>query len=75
MFTCSELAPGMPLWQPPGMAIWNQLTDRDQEAIRRVATIEREFPDLLVSQGWEPYTPTIQNGSVFASKCVFLSKK
>lgn len=48
--------------------IWNQLTDRDQEAIRRVATIEREFPDLLVSQGWEPYAPTIQNGSVFASK-------
>jgi formylglycine-generating enzyme required for sulfatase activity len=48
--------------------IWNQLTDRDQEAIRRVAAIEREFPDLLVSQGWEPHTPTIQNASVFASK-------
>jgi formylglycine-generating enzyme required for sulfatase activity len=48
--------------------IWNQLTDRDEEAIRRVAAIEREFPDLLVSQGWEPHTPTIQNGSVFASK-------
>jgi threonyl-tRNA synthetase len=27
LFTFSELAPGMPLWQPPGMAIWNQLTD------------------------------------------------
>jgi formylglycine-generating enzyme required for sulfatase activity len=48
--------------------IWNGLTDRDQEAIRRVAAIEREFPDLLVSQGWEPHTPTVQNGSVFASK-------
>jgi threonyl-tRNA synthetase len=27
LFTFSDLAPGMPLWQPPGMAIWNQLTD------------------------------------------------
>jgi threonyl-tRNA synthetase len=27
LFTFSELAPGMPLWQPPGMAIWNQLTE------------------------------------------------
>jgi threonyl-tRNA synthetase len=27
LFTFSELSPGMPLWQPPGMAIWNQLTD------------------------------------------------
>ena len=48
--------------------IWNQMTDRDNEAIRRVTTIERTFPDLLVSQGWEPHTPTVQNGSVFASK-------
>jgi formylglycine-generating enzyme required for sulfatase activity len=48
--------------------IWNGLTDRDEEAIRRVAAIEREFPDLLVSQDWEPHTPTLQNGAVFASK-------
>jgi threonyl-tRNA synthetase len=27
LFTFSELAPGMPLWQPNGMAIWNQLTE------------------------------------------------
>jgi threonyl-tRNA synthetase len=27
LFTFSDLSPGMPLWQPPGMAIWNQLTD------------------------------------------------
>jgi threonyl-tRNA synthetase len=27
LFTFSELAPGMPLWQPAGMAVWNQLTD------------------------------------------------
>jgi threonyl-tRNA synthetase len=27
LFTFSDLAPGMPLWQPNGMAIWNELTD------------------------------------------------
>jgi threonyl-tRNA synthetase len=27
LFTFSELSPGMPLWQPPGMVIWNQLTE------------------------------------------------
>src|SRR5579875_3143749 len=27
LFTFSELAPGMPMWQPPGMVIWNQLTE------------------------------------------------
>jgi threonyl-tRNA synthetase len=27
LFTFSDLAPGMPLWQPPGMAIWNELTN------------------------------------------------
>jgi threonyl-tRNA synthetase len=27
LFTFSELAPGMPLWQPAGMAVWNQLTE------------------------------------------------
>lgn len=48
--------------------IWNGLTDRDGEAIRRVATIERAFPEALVSQGWEPHTPTRQNDKVFASK-------
>lgn len=48
--------------------IWNQLTDRDAEATRRVATVERMFPDLLVSRGWEPHTPTVRNDKAFASK-------
>ena len=48
--------------------IFNPLTGRDGEAIRRVAAIERKFGDLLVSQGWEPYTPTIQSTDVFASR-------
>jgi iron(II)-dependent oxidoreductase len=47
--------------------IWNGITPRDSEALRRVATVEREFADLLVSPEWEPYTPAIQRG-VFASK-------
>jgi iron(II)-dependent oxidoreductase len=48
--------------------IWMGLTDRDGEAIRRVATIERKFPELLVSSGWEPHTPTVRSTQVYASK-------
>ena len=47
--------------------IWNGLTPRDAEAARRIATIERAFAPLLVSQQWEPHTHTEQFG-VFASK-------
>jgi len=47
--------------------IWNQITQRDAEGLRRVATIERKFADLLVSPDWEPHTPVLQYG-VFASK-------
>src|ERR1700751_1919679 len=47
--------------------IWNQMTDRDCQAGRFVATIERNFPDLLVSQNWEPYTTTVNSSQVYAS--------
>jgi formylglycine-generating enzyme required for sulfatase activity len=47
--------------------IWNQITPRDAEALRRVATIERAFAGLLMSTGWEPHTPTLRYG-IFASK-------
>jgi gamma-glutamyl hercynylcysteine S-oxide synthase len=47
--------------------IWNQLTPRDAETVRRIATIERTFAGLLVSQAWEPHTKTEQYG-VFSSK-------
>ncbi len=47
--------------------IWNGITERDAEAIRRVAAIERAFPALLTSAEWEPHTPTVQYG-VFASR-------
>jgi iron(II)-dependent oxidoreductase len=47
--------------------IWNGITARDAEAIRRVAKIERQFADFLVSPQWQPHTLTIQYG-VFASR-------
>ncbi|HWC96188.1 MAG TPA: SUMF1/EgtB/PvdO family nonheme iron enzyme [Candidatus Sulfopaludibacter sp.] len=47
--------------------IWNGVTERDAEAIRRVAKVERRFAEYLVSGAWEPHTPTVAFG-VFASK-------
>ena len=47
--------------------IWNQISPRDSEAIRRIAKIERSFADLLVSPDWEPHTPTLEYG-VYATR-------
>ena len=47
--------------------IWNGITERDAEAIRRVGKVERRFADFLVSADWEPHTPTVAYG-VFASR-------
>jgi gamma-glutamyl hercynylcysteine S-oxide synthase len=47
--------------------IWNGMTPRDAEALRRIATIERAFSKLLVSPDWEPHSPMQQYG-IFASK-------
>ena len=47
--------------------IWNQIDERDAEILRRIAKIERDFPDLLATPDWEPHTPVLQYG-VFASK-------
>jgi iron(II)-dependent oxidoreductase len=47
--------------------IWNGITPRDGEALRRISRIERAFPELLVSPKWEPHTPAVQYGC-FASK-------
>lgn len=47
--------------------LWNQLTPRDAEALRRIATIERRFADCMVSLDWRPYERTLQAG-VFASR-------
>jgi gamma-glutamyl hercynylcysteine S-oxide synthase len=47
--------------------IWNQITPRDAEALRRVATIERAEASYLVSPEWQPYAETLQVG-IFASR-------
>ena len=47
--------------------IWNEVTPRDAEATRRVATIERAVAPFLVSDGWEPFAPMLRFG-VFASR-------
>ena len=47
--------------------IWNQLTPRDAETLRRIAAIQRQFAPLVVSADWTPYEKTLQAG-VFASR-------
>ncbi|MGV8942420.1 MAG: formylglycine-generating enzyme family protein [Lysobacter sp.] len=47
--------------------IWNQLTPRDAETLRRIATIERQFAPAFTSLDWRPYERTLQVG-VFASR-------
>jgi len=49
--------------------IWNQLTPRDAEAVRRIAMIERAMCELLVSPDWQPHTPSLQRKEgVYASR-------
>ncbi len=47
--------------------IFNQITPRDAEALRRMAAVERQVAPFLISTQWEPYAPTLQYG-VFASR-------
>ncbi len=47
--------------------VWNGLTPRDAETLRRVAAIQRRFAPLMVSPDWTPYARTLQAG-VFASR-------
>ena len=47
--------------------VWNGMTPREGEALRRIATIMRAYPDLLISKEWEPHTPTLQKG-IYASR-------
>jgi gamma-glutamyl hercynylcysteine S-oxide synthase len=42
--------------------IWNGITERDGEATRRMATMERGVAAFLTSPGWEPYYPTHRYG-------------
>lgn len=45
----------------------NQLTPRDGETLRRVATVQRRFAPLLVGPDWSPFAHTLQ-ANVFASR-------
>ena len=47
--------------------IWNQMTPRDAEALRRMAIVDRAEKSFLVSPEWEPHVTTRQYG-IFASK-------
>src|SRR5579883_1986721 len=47
--------------------IWNGITERDAEAVRRIAKIERKFAPYFVDPEWEPHTTTVNYG-IFASK-------
>ncbi|MEN3746708.1 SUMF1/EgtB/PvdO family nonheme iron enzyme [Sphingomonas sp. HF-S3] len=47
--------------------IWNGLTPRDAELIRRFATISRAIAPMLRTKEWEPYSP-MEQGGVFASR-------
>ena len=47
--------------------IWNGLTPRDGEAVRRVATLERGVAHFLTSPDWQPFYPARHVG-VFASR-------
>ena len=47
--------------------IWNGLSDRDAEALRRIAAIDRYAKAYLVSPDWRPFYPTRHFG-VYASQ-------
>ncbi|MBS1815433.1 MAG: SUMF1/EgtB/PvdO family nonheme iron enzyme [Acidobacteria bacterium] len=57
---------GMETWENI-WGIWNGMTERDSETVRRIAKIERHFSADLVSADWEPHWPMLRF-QVYASK-------
>lgn len=47
--------------------IWNGVTPRDAEVLRRISAIYRTLPALLISAEYEPFTLTMKKG-VYATK-------
>ena len=47
--------------------IWNGVTPRDAEVLRRISAIYRAVPELIASPDYEPFTPTLAKG-VYATK-------
>ena len=57
---------GMETWENI-WGIWNGLSPRDSETIRRIAKIERSYSAHLTSAEWEPHTPMLRF-QVYASR-------
>jgi threonyl-tRNA synthetase len=53
LFVFSELSPGAPFWQPPGMAIWNALSDLWREQNRARGYREVHTPILYDVELWK----------------------
>ncbi len=47
--------------------IWNEIPARYANAIKRIKTIYKQFPDAWSNAGWEPHSKVLQSG-VFASE-------
>jgi gamma-glutamyl hercynylcysteine S-oxide synthase len=58
--------------------IWNGLTPRDAEALRRIATVQRGLAQFSVSPDWEPYAAEVHPGmnadASDAKPCVYGSR-
>ena len=50
-------------------SIYNEMTPRASETLKRIAKIEKYFYKLLTGNGWEPHYPMLNYG-VFSSKWV-----
>ncbi|MBR9678442.1 MAG: threonine--tRNA ligase [Nanoarchaeota archaeon] len=52
LFSFHEEAPGMPFWQPKGMALWNELMDFWREEHRKAGYHEIKTPLMLNKKLW-----------------------
>jgi len=50
---------GMETWENI-WGIWNGMTPRDSETVRRIAKIERRYATNLISPQWEPHSPMLR---------------
>lgn len=57
---------GMETWENI-WGIWNGMTQRDSETVRRIAKIERRYASSLVSPDWTPHSPMLRY-QVYASR-------
>lgn len=53
LFTFFDVAPGMPIIQPNGMILWNQLTKFWQELHRKAGYSEIKTPTMMARKLWE----------------------